>query len=72
MNGNLFRVLRKLNGDTQAAAAKRLQISQSTISKLESGVIHRLHRRHLSRIQRYALDAARVVLEPLGLRVEEP
>lgn len=71
MNRHLFRVIRRLNQHTQADAARRFQVSQSAVSKWEVGTI-KIGRRHLSKLRSYALSAVNVLLEPLGMNVEEP
>jgi transcriptional regulator with XRE-family HTH domain len=72
MNRHLFRTIRRLNGDTQERAAKRLGVSQSAISKIETGEIRRMSKTHSEALRRYAMAAVRVILEPFGLRIEGP
>lgn len=71
MNRRLFRVIRRLNGHYQRDAARHFGVSQSAVSKWETGETG-IDRRHLRAMHEYALMAAKSLLEPLGIEICRP
>lgn len=67
MNGRQFKQIRIIVGDTQKESADNVGISQSAVSKLETGYIRRLSHKHSERLLQYSLDAVKVLLAPFGV-----
>jgi hypothetical protein len=70
ISGRFLVVLRHLNADGQADAARHFQVSQSAISKFESGEIG-MAWKHLPELREYAVEACRLILKRVGLRIDD-
>jgi transcriptional regulator with XRE-family HTH domain len=66
IDGQILKTLRRLNRDGQEKAATHFGVHRSAISKWENAE-NFIARRHLAKLQAYAIQAASTLLQPFGM-----